>query len=401
VEDWGGSLGLITGLYVGDVSYASQIVPTFGTERLEAWSSLQGTICVSGVKPPASEPVEVDLSTGQFAQVLVSFAPPPANPVTLSATPQAVTLEIRDAGRFAQTTLALGVTNKDAEWSVTVLPGNRTSGWLTVSPLTGKGPAQLTLTVNAAGFALGAYRALLVIQSSSAMPQTLTVPVMLVLGPNSSGIAISAVGNAATFKATAAPGSVVSVFGSQLANATKLATGSPIDFINSAVTASVNGVPAPVVYASPTQLNVQVPYAAGAGPAVLSINNDGQVAGVLFPLAPSAPGIFADAAGNAIPQAAVKAGAVATVYLTGAGEVAPALKTGYSTTVINNYKAVLPVAVTVGGVPAFVQLAALATNQIGTLQVSFIVPPDTASGPQPVVVTVGKSASPPVNIVIQ
>ena len=401
VEDWGGSLGLITGLWVGGVSYASQIVPIFGTEQLEAWSSLQGTICVSGVKTPASAPVEVDLSTGQGAQMLVSFAAPPASPVTLSASPQAVTLAAPDAARPAQTTLALDVTSKDAEWSATVLPGNRTTGWLTVSPLSGKGPAQLSLAANGAGFAPGAYRALLVIQSASATPQTITVPVMLVLGPNSSGIAIRAVTSAASYKGVAAPGSLISVFGWQLANATKLAIGNPIDFTNSEVTANINGVPAPVVYASPTQLNVQVPYAAGAGPAVLSINNHGQVAGFLFALAPSAPGIFTDAAGVLVPQSAVKAGAVAMAYVTGAGEVTPTLNTGYSATANNQYKAVQPVSITVGGVPAFIQLAALAVNLVGVLQVDFIVPQSTAPGTQPVVVTVGKFSSPPVNLVVQ
>jgi uncharacterized protein (TIGR03437 family) len=401
VEDWGGSRGLIEGLWVGGISYATQIVPIFGTGRLEAWGSLQGTICVSGMKPPASAQVEVDLSTGQYAQVLVSFAAPPAGPATLSASPQAVTLQVPDTLHPAQATLAVGVTSVDAEWSVTVLPGNRTTKWLTVSSLSGKGPGRLTLAANGAGFAPGAYRALLVIQSASATPQTVTVPVMLVLGPRSSGIAIDAVVNAATFTGTAAPGSLISVFGSHLARTTGPATGNPIDFVHSEVTASVNGVPAPVLYASPTQLNVQVPYEAGAGPAVLSINNKGQVAGFLFQLAAAAPGIFTDAAGGAVPQSAVKAGTVATVYVTGAGEVTPALDTGYSPTASNRYKAVQPVSVTAGGVPAFVQSAALAINKVGVLQVNFIVPKVAVSGTQPVVVTVGKFSSPPVNLVLQ
>ena len=403
LEDWGGSLGLINGLYVGTVNYTSQVVPVFGTERLEAWSSLQGTECVKGVTPPAAEPIWVSLSSGQSAQVLVSLAGPAANPATLSSTPKAVTLEARDAGRFAQGTLAIGVSDKAAEWTVTVLPGNRTTGWLTVSPLSGKGPSQLTLTARGTGFGNGAYRALLVVQSAGATPQTLTVPVMLVMGPDSSGIAIHSAGNAATFKETAAPGGLVTVYGSQLAPATKLATGSPIDFANSGVTATVNGVPAPVVYASPTQLNVQVPYAAGTGPAVLGINNNGEVAGYLFAVAPAAPGIFVDADGNVAPKASVKAGAVATVYVTGIGEVTPALKTAYapSTAVSGQAKPVLPVSVTVGGVPAFVQVAALAPNQIGTAQVSFLVPADAPAGTQAVVVTVGGASSPAANLTVQ
>ena len=94
-------------------------------------------------------------------------------------------------------------------------------------------------------------------------------------------------------------------------------------------------------------------------------------------------------------------GAVATAYLTGAGEVIPTLQTGYSATANNQYKAVQPVSITVGGVPAFVQLAALAVNLVGVLQVDFIVPQSTAPGTQPVVVTVGKFSSSPVNLVVQ
>jgi uncharacterized protein (TIGR03437 family) len=396
VEDWGGTLGLVTGLWVGAVNYSSQIVPTFGTERLEAWSSLQGTVCVAGVKPPTSEPVEVDLSTGQVTQVMVSFVSAPANPATLSATPQSVTLEARDAGRFAQGTLAVGLSDRNADWTVTVIPGNRTTGWLTVSPLSGKGPATLTLTAQGTGFGNGAYRALLVIQASGAAPQTVTVPVMLLMGPNNSGISISSVSNAASFQPQAAPGGIVSVFGSQLANTTNLATGSPIDFANSGVTATVNGVPAPVVYASPTQLNVQVPYGVGSGPAALGINNNGQVAGALFPIAASAPGVFAGAL-------SAKVGAQATVYVTGIGEVTPALKTAYAptTSVSGQAKPVLPVTVTVGGVPAFVQVAVLAPSLIGTAQITFIVPAGVAPGPQPVVVAVGKASSPPVTLTVQ
>jgi len=150
-------------------------------------------------------------------------------------------------------------------------------------------------------------------------------------------------------------------------------------------------------------LNVQVPYAAGAGPAVLGINNNGEVAGYLFQVAPAAPGIFVDADGNVAPKASVKAGAVATVYVTGIGEVTPALKTAYapSTAVSGQAKPVLPVSVTVGGVPAFVQVAALAPNQIGTAQVSFLVPADTPAGTQAVVVTVGGASSPAANLIVQ
>jgi len=220
---------------------------------------------------------------------------------------------------------------------------------------------------------------------------------MLVMGPNSSGITITSALNGGNFQDTAAPGGIVSVFGSQLAETTNLASGSPISFANSGVSATVNGLAAPVVYASPTQLNVQVPYEAGAGPAVIGINSNGQIAGALFQIAPSAPGIFT------VSPATAKAGAQVTAYVTGVGEVLPTLKTAYapSTAVSGQAKPVLPVSVTVGGVPAFVQIAVLSPNRIGTAQITFTIPAETAAGPQPVVVTVGKASSPAATITVQ
>ena len=40
---------------------------------------------------------------------------------------------------------------------------------------------------------------------------------------------------------------------------------------------SVNGVAAPLDYVSPGQLNIQIPYEVGAGPAVLGVNVNGAV----------------------------------------------------------------------------------------------------------------------------
>ncbi len=66
-----------------------------------------------------------------------------------------------------------------------------------------------------------------------------------------------------------------------------------------------------------------------------------------------------------------------------------------------NYKPVLPLSLTVGGVPVFVQSASLAANRFGIFQVSFIVPASVPTGRQPVVITVGGVASRPANITVQ
>jgi uncharacterized protein (TIGR03437 family) len=137
----------------------------------------------------------------------------------------------------------------------------------------------------------------------------------------------------------------------------------------------------------------------------LSINNNGQIAGFSFQISPTSPGVFADAGGNVVPIPVVKAGTALALYVTGAGEVSPALKTAYSpavgTALANLPAPILPVSVTVGGAPAFVEFAGITPGLIGVTQVNILVPASTPTGNQPVVVTVGGVASAAVNIVVQ
>jgi uncharacterized protein (TIGR03437 family) len=138
---------------------------------------------------------------------------------------------------------------------------------------------------------------------------------------------------------------------------------------------------------------------------VLGVNANGQIAGFQFQIAPSAPGIFADANNNLIPQSAVKAGGTATLFFTGDGDVTPAQLTGSTpsplTAVTSLPKSRLPVSITVGGVPAFIQFYGLPSGLVGVSQVNFIVPGSIKPGIQPVVVTVGGVSSPPVNLTVQ
>jgi len=153
-----------------------------------------------------------------------------------------------------------------------------------------------------------------------------------------------------------------------------------------------------VLYASSTQLNILVPFEAGAGPAVLGINNNGEIAGFHFQIAPAAPGVY-----DGIKP--TKRGDIATLYLTGAGDVTLSQRTFFSpspTTPPSSLpKPYLPVSVTVGGVPALLQFLGHAPGLFGLTQINVIVPPSVAPGAQPVVVTIGGVPSPPVNLTVQ
>jgi uncharacterized protein (TIGR03437 family) len=402
IDEVGSLVGLeVTNLLVGQVDWSTQIPSLFGTVRLAPWADLQGTICLSGIDPPATENIVV-VTDDQFQQeIAVSLVGPAANPTKIAVTPPSVTMNA--AGAKGLATLAINPGDPTAAWTASVFPANRTTSWLGASQFSGTGSANVALTASGAGFEPGVYRANLVIQCPTAVPQTVVVPIMFVNGPNTSGMAISSVANSATYSAFVSPGMVVAVFGSNLSNKTDLGSGNPLPYSVDGVSATVNGIAAPMVYVSPTQVNLQIPYEAGSGPAVLGINNNGQIAGFQFSIAATAPGIFADTSGNLAPTSTVTRGGIVTLYMTGAGEVNPQITTGYGPSVKESslFQPWLPLSVTVGGTEVLVVETKLTPNQFGTTQVSILVPPSVPAGVQPVVVTVGSASSPPANVTVQ
>ena len=196
---------------------------------------------------------------------------------------------------------------------------------------------------------------MLVIQAVNATPQFINVPITLLVG-DTSQMKIGGVSNAASFKPAFAPGMEMSVYGVQLAPAgTAQSAGSlPLPLNLAGVSATVNGLTAPLYYLSPGQLNVQVPYETSAGTAILGVNNNGQVASFPFQVAAAAPGIFTDANGALVPYGSGSAGAVLLIYITGAGDLTPSIPTGYTpasqTPLADLPQTLLPVVVTVGGV---------------------------------------------------
>ena len=406
LDDVGGDSTLIDYLYAGSSDVSSQMVPIFGTARLEAYGSLAGTLCFGGITPPAIDTIQYILDDGSTGEMTVSFAGPPPNPIQISASPANIPLAA-SAGQPAQAALYIGLSDPAQQWTASVFPANRTTGWLSLSQLSGTGPSQMILTANGAEFEPGAYRATIVLQSANAIPQTLTVPVMMVFGGSTSGTAITGVANsAASGLTTGAAGMLLTVTGTQLANAsaTVPARTNPFPYTLGGVSAYVNGLAAPLVSVSPGQLVLQIPYEAGSGPAVVGIDNNGQVAGFQFQIAPSAPGIYDDGKGNLSPSSTAKQGATATVQINGAGDIPPSvfgdeLSTAYLPT--TTYRPTLPISVTVGGVPAFLQTTAQSTTVLGETQLTFIVPSTVPPGAQPVVVTVGGVSSQTVNLTVQ
>src|ERR1700720_2483520 len=74
--------------------------------------------------------------------------------------------------------------------------------------------------------------------------------------------------NAASFDAPVSPGSLVSIFGSNLASQTMPASTIPLPLSLAGVSVSFNGIAAPLLFVSSGQINAQLPWEVPASGAV-------------------------------------------------------------------------------------------------------------------------------------
>ena len=318
----------LTRFLAGTSDFTSSILPLFGSLRVPPLGSLSAAVCYPNATAPSSATLEMDgvdtLGNAVTAKTAVALQTVQSTGA-LSAAPTLLTLNAASASQPASGVINLTVPSQQ-QWTVTANPSGQDTAWLAISPHAGTGPAQITITASGTGLSNGVYTATLVFQSQNTSPQFFGAAVIFTIGA-SSAMKITAVANAASYQQTAAPGMYLSVFGSALAPpGTNLASStSPIPLTLAGVSATINGIPTAVEYASPGQVNILLPFEIPAGHAVLGLNNNGQVASYVFPVSLTAPGIFVD--GNGLLAGAENAarGAEIAFYITGQGDVSPAI----------------------------------------------------------------------------
>jgi len=414
VQETGGFLTLLSSMLVNGADVTPQIQSIFGTTRLAPYGFLQGTLCFTAAGPSVTQLTGISDSGGLAASVSstvsATLTAQASTPVALSS-PQSgmvVNLSADSAGAVAPATIPLNFSGSGSPaWTVTIGPANQATRWLTVSPMSGTGAGTITVVGSAAGLSPGAYSAVLSIASTALQVQVTNVIVTLTVGASPS-ISIAGLVNNFSGGLSAAPGMIAAVFGTGLAPAGTALAASwlPLPYSLAGVSATVNGVSAPLYYASPGQVNVQIPYETGAGTAVLAIDNNGQVATFAFPVAMVAPGLFPSAIDNSTGSEVVsaKAGQVLLLFMTGEGDVTPTLATGATPAPSTNVAAYpqprQAVTVTVGGVPAKLLFQAIPYGLAGVTQIDLTVPADATAGPQQVVVTVGGVAAPALSLTV-
>jgi uncharacterized protein (TIGR03437 family) len=221
-----------------------------------------------------------------------------------------------------------------------------------------------------------------------------------VLQPAGTGVKVNAIVNAASNQnGPIAPGEIVALYGSGLGPSQlqiyQLDANARVPKTLAGTTVLVGGLAAPVIYASPGQASVVVPFGISGQSVQVSVQSQNQAAApVTLAVAPAAPGLFtADASGhgqaaalnqNLQPNSAANPaarGSLLSLFVTGAGQMSPSSTDGALNGVSPPAMPVLqPVAVTIGGQPASVSAAIGAPGQVaGMLEVTVRVP----SGIQP------------------
>jgi len=208
-----------------------------------------------------------------------------------------------------------------------------------------------------------------------------------------------AIANAASGDTSAiAPGSLFSIYGSELAGTTAT-SGFPLPALLADVSVAVNGSVAPLLYVSPGQVNAQAPYAVASGSAVVTLMRGGLVVATSsVAIQPAAPGLFLLTGGHAAvlnpdnsintPSRPAAAGSIVSAYLTGLGAVQPALAEGIAAPVSPLSRVSRNVTASINGVDAPVQFAGLAPGYAGLYQVN-VQTPQLAPGDYPLAISLG------------
>jgi len=230
--------------------------------------------------------------------------------------------------------------------------------------------------------------------------------------------------NAANSTAPVAPGSYVSIYGSNLSNVTDQnysAVRLPLSMdqvtvsFDAAATGSLPAVSVPgyIVYVSPNQVNIQVPwelqgYSSAKMKVTLYEFGFGNV--VTVPLANYTPAMFGStiaAAENATTGQVITAanpaarGSIVSLFCNGLGPVTNQPASGNSAGVPLSMTTPSQATVTIGGATANVSFSGLAPGFPGLYQVNAQVPTSIQAGNQQVIVSIGGASSPALTLPVQ
>lgn len=206
--------------------------------------------------------------------------------------------------------------------------------------------------------------------------------------------------NAASALPVLAPGALASVYGEGMGNSLDQAASLPLPTALAGVSIIINGFPAPLLFVSPTQVNLQVPWevAPGSAPVTAIVNG---VLGNTFmaEIRVVSPGIFAvlhEYGSEVSIDQPAEGGDVLVVYATGLGPVTQNVSSGRPALAAPLASTVEIPTVTVGREAAEVLFSGLAPGFVGLYQLNVRMPAGLAGSKEaaPLVLSIGGQTAP-------
>ena len=223
-------------------------------------------------------------------------------------------------------------------------------------------------------------------------------------------VTIQAVTDSAAFGPRVAPGSIATVFGTNLASSTVQAQSYPLPVSLGGTSVTVGSTAAPLFYVSTGVINFQVPSATPVGTATVTVTSpSGTSSAFDFTVVAEAPAIYQNGVNHAVAQNSdgstnsdsnrAAAGSVLTIYFTGQGPVTNPVADGAAAPTSPLSNATATVSATVGASSATVQFLGLAPTFAGVAQANIVIP-NLPSGDYPLVFLIGgyQSASAVVSV---
>ena len=202
--------------------------------------------------------------------------------------------------------------------------------------------------------------------------------------------------NAADYSQNTAPGSLISLIGSNLSPVSQASTTTPLPTALGESCLTVNGVPVPMLFASSEQINAQIPYQVDGNVTLILRTPGGVSDNFNLTILPAAPSIFRSGTNGPESQlpAVVRArnneivtvsnpihrDDVISIYLTGMGNTSPAVEAGFPGGSNPIATPLIEPTVRIGGVALAVEFAGLAPGQVGVYQINARVPRNTPTG---------------------
>ncbi len=212
--------------------------------------------------------------------------------------------------------------------------------------------------------------------------------------------------NGASFaqNAAIAPGSIVTIFGSNLSAGAVIAQGAPYPSVLGTTSVTFNGTQAPLFYVSSNQINAQAPYNLPLGTVSVQVSRGSAVSAVQSAAVMNySPGIFIidqPTQGGAILHATTfgivsaaspaKPGEIIAIYGTGLGALTIPITAGNPAPSTGTLPQTLTMpTVTIAGLFAPVGFSGLAPGFAGLYQVNVQVPAGAPSGTQQLEISIG------------